>query len=158
MILGIDPGYSITGFSVISDKQPSRILDCGVIRTTPDLLFSARLATLQIELESILDRFKPLACSIEKVFFSVNKKSAMEVAQARGVVVATVARRSIPIYEYSPSQIKKAVTGSGRANKEDIAFMIKKLFSLKEVIAQDDACDAVAIAFCHLGTGMSVNV
>ena len=149
MILGIDPGYDITGFALLNASSPYQLIDCGVIRTDKSLSFVERLVVLRQELLNLIEETKITDCGIEKVFFSVNKKSAIQVAQARGVVLEALTSLSIPIHEYTPSQIKKAITGSGRSDKKSIQLMVKKLLNLKTIIKQDDACDAAAIAICH---------
>ena len=149
MILGIDPGYDITGFAVLDKGRRNRLIDCGVIRTEKGLAFFDRLVILRKELLDLIKGHRITDCAIERVYFSINKKSAIEVAGARGVTLEAIRSMGIAIYEYSPNQVKKAITGNGRADKRDMQVMVQTLLELKEAIKQDDACDAAAIAICH---------
>ena len=149
MILGIDPGIATTGFSVITDEGSNRLLDCGVIRTKKEEGLAERLHILRKEILEILRIHSLRACSVERIYFSINKKTAIDVAQARGVIMEAVHDSAVPIFEYSPPQVKKAVTGNGRASKNDVRFMIRLLFRHHSGILQDDSADAIAIALCH---------
>lgn len=149
MILGIDPGYDITGFAILKPGKQNNLIDCGVIRTEKALDFFDRLVILRRELLSIIKEHAITDCSIEEIYFSINKKTALKVAAARGVIAEAIRARGIVIEEYSPNQIKKAITGNGQAGKKEVQMMVQKLLGLKQAIKQDDACDAAAIAICH---------
>ena len=149
MVLGIDPGYDIVGFAILEEKKGYHLKDCGIIRTDRNSSFFDRLVIVRKELLNLINDYKIKHCAIERIFFSINKKTAVDVAQARGVILEVVRSKGIDIYEYSPNQIKKAITGNGKANKRVVGEMVQKLLKLKEKIKQDDACDAVAAAICH---------
>jgi len=150
-ILGIDPGTGILGFGVI-DVAPGNkltLVDGGVIRTPVHEDDGVRLLTIYEELQDIIMQHKPDAMSVEKLFFARNVTTAMTVAQARGVVLLTAMQSQIPIAEYTPMQIKQAVTGYGKADKKQIQEMVKILLGLQQVPKPDDAADALAAAITH---------
>ncbi len=149
MVLGIDPGYNIVGFAILEEKRGYHLRNCGVIRTDKSLSIFDRLVIIRKELLDLIGEYEIKHCAIERIYFSINKKSAIDVAQSRGVIIEAVRSKGISIYEYSPNQIKKAITGNGKADKQAIQTMVQKLLGLKEKIKQDDACDAVATAICH---------
>ncbi len=146
-ILGIDPGYNILGWSVIEKNQT--IIDFGVIGTSPDKRIDERLLQIHIELGSIIARYKPECAAIEKLFFTKNIKTGMDVAKAIGAVILTLKLNDIGYFEYTPSQVKQAVTGYGRADKTQMKAMIKSIFCMNETPHSDDAADALAVALCH---------
>jgi len=149
-ILGIDPGTGILGFGVIDVDKSSKmsLVDAGVIRTPVHEDDSVRLLTIFNELKSIIAEFKPEVMSVEKLFFARNVTTAMTVSQARGVVLLLGMQHDLELYEYTPMQIKQAVTGYGRADKKQIQEMVRVLLQLKEIPKPDDAADALAAAIC----------
>ena len=149
-IIGIDPGTGILGFGVIDvdDKSRLRIVDAGVITTPAKQADSDRLLTIYEELEQIINETKPQIMAVEKLFFARNVTTAMSVSQARGVVLLLGKQHSMELYEYTPLQIKSAVTGYGKADKKQIQEMVRILLGLDEVPRPDDAADALAAAIC----------
>jgi crossover junction endodeoxyribonuclease RuvC len=149
-ILGIDPGTGILGFGIIQvDKGKAQLVDAGVIRTPVKEDDAVRLMTIYEELTDIIAETKPSAMSVEKLFFAQNVTTAMTVAQARGVVLLTGMQASLEIFEYTPLQIKQALTGYGRADKKQIQEMVKVILGLREVPKPDDCADALAAAITH---------
>ncbi len=148
IILGIDPGLADTGFGVISLQPSLTFLTAGTIRTKKDLTTPARLQIIFTEVKKLLAEFKPDLVAIEKLFFARNVTTALEVGQARGVVLLAAASINKPIREFTPLQVKQAVTGSGKADKRQIGLMVKTLLKLDSVPQPDDAADALAIAIC----------
>ena len=146
-ILGIDPGYGILGWSVI--HHDLRIIDYGVIRTSAGTRFDRRLLEIHVSLKEIIENFRPDCVSIEKIFFSKSTSTAIDVAKTIGVILLTTGLAGLEYHEYTPSQVKQAITGFGRADKEQMQSMIRTIFRLKEVPQPDDAADALAIAACH---------
>lgn len=155
-ILGIDPGYAIVGFGVLDyDNVRFRMVKYGAITTSPETPFNDRLAEIFDDMNDLFETFKPDCMSIEKLFFNTNVTTGIDVAEARGVILMSAAKRKIPIYEYTPLQVKVAVTGYGRAEKHQVQEMTRNILSLKEIPKPDDAADALAIAVCHGHTGAS---
>lgn len=150
-ILGIDPGTGILGFGIIDVKPGGKVslVDGGVIRTPVKQADSLRLDTIYTELTEIIKEYKPDVMSVEKLFFSQNVTTAMSVAQARGVVLLCGVQNELTLFEYTPQQIKQAVTGYGRAEKKQIQEMVRVILHLDEVPKPDDAADALAAAVCH---------
>ena len=157
-IIGIDPGYAITGYGIIT-KTGSKlsVVDYGVIETKAHVDFPLRLLTINDKMRYLLETYKPDYMSIEELFMGQNRTTAIGTAQARGVVVVEAARANIPVYEFTPMQVKLAVTGYGRADKNQVSQMVKSLLGLKEIPKPDDCTDALAIAIClaHTGTGFA---
>jgi crossover junction endodeoxyribonuclease RuvC len=149
-IIGIDPGTGILGFGIIelTNRRPG-LVDAGVIRTPVKQDDSMRLETIYNELSDIIAQTKPDIMSVEKLFFAQNVTTAMTVAQARGIVLLTGRQANIEIYEYTPLQIKQAVTGYGRAEKKQIQEMVRVILKLKNVPKPDDCADALAAAITH---------
>lgn len=150
-ILGIDPGTGILGFGVIEidAKNKAHIVDAGVIRTAVKEDDAVRLHTIYEELVDIITSNKPQMMSVEKLFFAQNVTTAMTVAQARGVVLLAGQQNALEIYEYTPLQIKQAITGYGRADKKQMQEMVRVILGLTEVPKPDDCADALAAALCH---------
>lgn len=150
IILGIDPGYAIVGIGVLEYKNGKfRPIEYNAITTHASMSTSLRLKVIFEEIGAYLDKYKPDAVAIEELFFNSNQKTAIAVAQARGVLVSQTAIRDIPIYEYTPLQIKQSVTGYGRADKAQVQQMVKLLLGLNAIPKPDDAADALAVAICH---------
>lgn len=149
-ILGIDPGYAIVGFGVIDyDGRNFTPLEYGAVLTEANTPFTERLKAIHTDIEFIFEKFHPDCMAVEKLFFTTNQKTAIDVAQARGVVVLSAARRNIPVSEYTPLQVKSAVVGYGKAEKRQVMEMTKNLLGLANIPRPDDAADALAIAICH---------
>ena len=148
IILGIDPGTATTGYGVI--KKTKRNLKCltwGTIETNPSLSNGERLKNLQNQLNKLIKKYKPKLLTVEKIYFFKNIKTAIPVAQAKGTILLTAAKKKIPIFEFTPLQVKTAITGYGRADKKQVQKMIKRLLNLKK-LPKDDAADALGVAIC----------
>ena len=145
-ILGIDPGIGICGFGLIEDN---RALDFGTITTPINTPLPSRLKELYDSLQEVFDQTKPDVVSVEKLFFSKNITTGISVAEARGLVLLTAEQRKIPIFEYTPNEIKKTITGYGNAKKAQVQEMVKIHLNLSERPKQDDAADALAAAITH---------
>lgn len=149
-ILGIDPGTGILGFGVIeAEKGKAQLVDAGVIRTPVKEDDAVRLQTIYEELTDIVTQTKPQQMAVEKLFFAQNVTTAMTVAQARGVVLLVGKQANLEIFEYTPLQIKQALTGYGRAEKKQIQEMVRVVLQLKDVPKPDDCADALAAAITH---------
>lgn len=149
-ILGIDPGTGILGFGVIeADQQKAQLVDAGVIRTPVKEDDAVRLQTIFEELTDIIVATKPTVMAVEKLFFARNVTTAMTVAQARGVVLLCGKQAGLELFEYTPMQIKQAITGYGKADKKQMQEMVRLLLNLKDVPKPDDAADALAAALTH---------
>lgn len=150
IIIGIDPGYAIVGIGVVEYVgNKFRTLEYNAITTPAGMATTERLKKIYQEMNMYLDKYNPEAVAIEELFFNSNQKTAINVAQARGVLLVAVANRNIPICEYTPLQVKQSVTGYGRADKKQIQTMVKMLLGLNAIPKPDDAADALAIAICH---------
>ena len=149
-ILGIDPGFAITGYSII-DYQGNKfkLIDSGAITTKAGVSFPLRLTKIYDDLNMIIDTYKPDAISVEELFFNNNAKTAINVAQARGVILVTARIHNIDIFEYTPLQIKQAVTGYGRADKMQVQRMVKMILNEEKLPKLDDITDSMAIGICH---------
>ena len=149
IVLGIDPGFGIAGFGVISVQgATSTMVEYGCIKTSPQKSFATRLNILFDETTKLISRISPQIIAIEKLYFENNAKTAIDVGQARGVIMLAAVQSHIPIVECTPLQVKLAATGYGKAEKRQVQQMIKTLLHLKETPKPDDAADALAIAFC----------
>ncbi len=150
-ILGIDPGTGILGFGVVDANSTGKItlVDGGVIKTPPKQADSIRLLTIYDELSGIIKEYKPEVMAVEKLFFAQNVTTAMSVAQARGVVLLCGEQSGLTLFEYTPLQIKQALTGYGRADKSQIQEMVRIILRLDTVPQPDDCADALAAAICH---------
>lgn len=152
IVIGIDPGAANTGFGVvrtIGDKMVA--LDGGVIETAPDLPVEDRLAKIHDSLRQLLVWHEPKAMALEDLFFGKNVGSALSVGQARGVLLLAAAQRGVPCFDYTPQAVKKAVCGSGAADKGQVQQMVATLLGLPEPPSSDHAADAFAVAICHAG-------
>ena len=149
-ILGIDPGYAIVGFGILeADRGQARLVRCGAINTPAGVPMPMRLLQIQEDMETLIRTFQPDAMAIEELFFNTNVTTGIGVAQARGIILATAAKLGVEIFEYTPSQVKQAVVGYGKAEKHQVMDMTKRILKLPAVPKPDDAADAVAIALCH---------
>jgi crossover junction endodeoxyribonuclease RuvC len=151
LTLGIDPGTATTGYGLITEKRNKLVfVDHGVITTNRKDTAQARLRKIYGGLKALFLDYKPQALAVERLYFGANTKSAMAVGQARGIVLLSAAEYKIPVAEYTPLEVKMAVTGYGRADKKQIQQMVKTLLKLSDLPKPDDAADALAIAICHL--------
>ena len=156
-ILGIDPGYGITGFGLIeADRGSSRLLQCGAITTPAGIDFSARLEIIYEDMRALLEKAKPDAVAIEELFFGQNVTTGIGVAQSRGVILLAIHQAGLPVTSYKPSQVKQAVVGYGNATKHQVQDMTKRLLGLQQMPKPDDAADAIAIALCHARSATSL--
>jgi crossover junction endodeoxyribonuclease RuvC len=149
-ILGIDPGFGRLGYAVITAKgNDLGLLVCDAVMTPKTLAYPQRLQQIYEQLGTIITEYKPAEAAIEELFFGKNVTTAIAVAQARGVAILLLEQRGVSIAEYTPSEVKLAVTGYGAARKEQIGYMVRQLLHLPAVPKPDDAADAAAIAICH---------
>ena len=158
-ILGIDPGYAIVGFGIIDNNMGENIVvDYGVIETSKELVMPQRLDIIENAINEIFDVYKPDCVAIEELFYFRNQTTVIPVAEARGVILATCYKRCKAIFEYTPLQIKQALTGQGRAEKAQVQFMTKTILNLEKIPKPDDAADALAVALCHSHINPNLNV
>ena len=156
-ILGIDPGYGITGFGVIeSERGQSRLITCGAITTPAGMDFSARLEIIYEDMRRLLAEVKPDAVAIEELFFGQNVTTGIGVAQSRGVILLAIRQAGLEVTSYKPMQVKQAVVGYGNATKHQVQDMTKRLLGLSAMPKPDDAADAIAIALCHARSSTSL--
>ena len=151
-ILGIDPGYALVGFGVLDYDNGYEVIDYGVIATPKEDNLPNRLMTIATCLKQIIDNYKPDVVAVEELFYFKNQKTVIPVAEARGVIIMTCMQCGLKLFEYTPLQIKQALTGNGRAEKAQIQFMTKTILGLEKVPKPDDAADALAVAICHSQT------
>ncbi len=151
IVIGIDPGLARVGYGVISVRNRNPEPVCyGCIESGKDLPVPVRLLHIYTEVATLLGRYPPAHIAVEKLFFSKNITSAMSVSEARGVILLLAEQQKIPVTEYTPNQVKQAITGSGRADKRQMQEMIMRLLHLEEIPQPDDAADALSIALCHI--------
>ncbi len=149
-ILGIDPGYAIIGFGIIEyEGGKFKVVDYGKITTPAGQSLSKRLKSIYDAMTNIFERYKIDVMAVEELFFNTNVKTAIAVGHARGVILLSAENAKVPLYEYTPLQIKQAVVGYGRADKNQVQQMVKMFLKLKEVPKPDDTADALAVAICH---------
>lgn len=149
-IIGVDPGFAITGYGIIEyTGNKFRLIDVGAITTGTDMKFSDRLLCINNGLEFLIAKYKPDAMAVEELFFNTNVKTAIKVGHGRGVALLSAAKMGIKVFEYTPLQVKQAVVGYGRARKEQVQQMVKVLLNLEKIPKPDDAADALAVAICH---------
>ncbi len=150
-ILGVDPGFAITGYGILRfEQQKLSTLTYGVITTKSGGVFDQRLKTLFKELDRLIKKYHPDVMAVEELYFSANAKTAIKVGQARGVAVIAAALHNLKIYNYTPLQVKQALTSYGKADKKQIQSMIKTLLNLNKIPKPDDAADALAVAYTCL--------
>lgn len=150
--LGIDPGTARLGYGLIRGGLQPKLIDAGLIETWPDEPMPDRLVTLYEGVQELLEEFEPDVLAVEQLFFARNVTTAISVGQARGVVILAAAQAKVPVFEYTPSEIKQAVTGYGKADKPQMQEMVRMILNLKSVPRPDDAADALAVAICHAQT------
>ena len=154
LALGIDPGTATTGYGLVLETEAGslQVVDFGVIQTPPTLPMPERLLDLFLKLRQLIVLHRPECGAVEKLFFEKNVRTAISVGQARGVALLALAEAGLPIGEYTPLEVKQAVTGYGGADKNQVQQMVKALLALSDIPRPDDAADALAIAICHLHT------
>lgn len=154
IILGLDPGFGTMGYGVIERDSHGncRAVDYGVVKTPPTENFAVRLCMLEQGVNALFDKFSPEEAAMEELFFSKNVTTGIAVAHARGVILMTCCKRCGRIFEYTPNQIKQALTGYGRADKVQMMHVVTSLLHLKSIPRPDDAADALAVALCHAHT------
>jgi crossover junction endodeoxyribonuclease RuvC len=152
-ILGIDPGTGVMGYGVIVAGEPGRIarlIECGVIRTNPKHPLPSRLLTIHEGLVELFARHHPAALAVEDIFYGANVRTTAVLGHARGVILLSGAQAGVPVFEYPPATVKKAIVGRGAALKPQVGFMVAKLLGLKSAPTPSDAADGVAVALTHL--------
>ena len=155
IVMGIDPGFATTGFGVVDYAgNHFKVLDYGVIRTEAGQPFPERLLVLHQQLEALMNTWKPEVMAVEELFFGTNVTTGIKVGHARGVILLAASLKGIPVFEYTPMQVKLAVAGYGGAKKPQIQQMVKVLLNLDSIPKPDDAADALAVAICQSHTGM----
>ena len=156
-ILGIDPGIATVGFGVVDvEKSRQKLVTCGVITTPAKTPLSSRLDRIQRDLNELIAQVQPDVVAMEELFFNTNITTGISVAHGRGVLLLTCYQAGLPIYEYTPLQVKQAVVGYGRAEKQQDMDMVRRILNLKAAPKPDDAADAVAIALCHARSSTSL--
>lgn len=157
VVLGIDPGYAIVGYGAIEQvRSQSRVLGYGAITTKAGVPLPDRLSEIYHDMLELLNRVKPDAAAIEELFFNTNVTTGIAVAQARGVIVLACAQSGVPVFQYTPLQVKMAVVGYGRAEKKQVMEMTRIMLGLEKIPRPDDAADALAVALCHAHTAQSL--
>ncbi|MBQ4642053.1 MAG: crossover junction endodeoxyribonuclease RuvC [Oscillospiraceae bacterium] len=156
-ILGIDPGYGITGFGLIeAEKNQFRLLRCGAITTPAGMDFSGRLEIIYEDMRQLLEVSKPDAVAIEELFFGQNVTTGIGVAQSRGVILLAIRQAGLEVTSYKPMQVKLGVVGYGNATKHQVMDMTRRILNLPQMPKPDDAADAIAIALCHARSSTSL--
>jgi len=151
LVLGIDPGTAITGYGLVKGEDDDlSLVAYGAITTSSDWPLPERLQRIYRELTALIEDQQPTAVAVEELFFSKNVRTALSVGQARGVALLAAANARLPIHEYTPLQVKQAITGYGRATKDQVQQMVRMLLDLDSVPQPDDAADAIAVAICHI--------
>ena len=148
-ILGIDPGYGIVGYGIIDTHNNNYVVDYGVVETPKEMPFPERLQRIEEGFRQLFEIYKPDEVAIEELFYFHNQTTVIPVAEARGVIILTARKYCNRLFEYTPMQIKQALTGNGRAEKKQMQFMVKNVLGLEKIPKPDDAADALAVALCH---------
>jgi crossover junction endodeoxyribonuclease RuvC len=156
IVLGIDPGVAITGYGVVARAGDGAmtLLECGVVRTSPTSPLPLRLRQIHDGIVEVVARHRVEAVAVEGVFFAKNPRTTVILGHARGAALLAASLRDVPVFEYSPAEVKNAVAGTGRATKEQIQFMTQRLLRLRTVPTPADAADGVAVALCHCTAGL----
>lgn len=150
IILGIDPGVATIGFGLIdAQRQKNTLLRYGVISTPPGIPLSSRLLQISEDMEQLIRQFRPDEMAVEELFFSKNITTGISVAHGRGVILLSAEKLGVPVFEYTPMQVKQAVAGYGKADKKQVMLMTQRLLNMKQIPRPDDAADALALAICH---------
>ena len=157
IILGIDPGYATTGFGLISsDRGQYRLLQYGTVTTPPELPFPQRLNMLFEDMTRLLEVTKPEAVAVEELFWGHNITTGIGVSHGRGVILLAIERAGLPLYEYTPMQVKQAVVGYGKAENHQVMDMTRRFLKMERMPRPDDAADAIAVALCHARSATSL--
>jgi len=152
-VMGVDPGTETTGYGVIeSDGRRYKLIEYAGIRAPSGLCFAERLLVISRKLEEVIERLTPRVCAVEETFYAVNVKSALKLGHVRGAILVAAARAGVEVFEYSPLEIKSALVGYGRAEKQQVQEMVRLLLKLKDPPQPLDASDALAVAICHANT------
>ena len=150
VILGIDPGVATIGFGIIrAERGKNTLIQYGVITTPPGIPLSERLLQISNDMEQLLETFKPDEMAVEELFFTKNITTGISVAHGRGVILLAAEKMGVPVFEYTPMQVKQSVVGYGKAEKKQVMLMTQRLLNMKEIPRPDDAADALALAICH---------
>ena len=156
-IMGIDPGYAIVGVGLVDyDNVRFSLVEYGAITTPAELSFETRLRQIYDDMVGLITQYRPDAVAMEQLFFTTNRTTAIAVAEARGVLLLAAEQQGVPVFNYTPLQVKSAVVGYGKAEKEQVMEMTRRLLNLKSVPQPDDAADALAIAICHARSATSL--
>ena len=156
-ILGIDPGVATIGFGMVeAERGRQRLLQYGVITTPAGIPLSSRLWQISQDMSSLLSQLKPDEAAVEELFFDKNITTGIAVAHGRGVILLELARAGVPVYEYTPMQVKQAVVGYGKAEKRQVMLMTQRLLKMQKIPRPDDAADALALALCHVRSATSL--
>ncbi|MEW6181993.1 MAG: crossover junction endodeoxyribonuclease RuvC [Bacillota bacterium] len=157
LVLGVDPGTAITGYGLVKEGKGSKLVPVcyGYFATESDWPLTRRLQTIYHDVTRVISEFKPDAVAVEDLFFNKNVRTAMAVAYARGMTLLAAAEADCPVFEYSPPAVKRAVTGMGRATKEQVKYMVQRLCGLESPLSPDDVADALAVAVCHLHNALT---
>lgn len=157
VILGIDPGVATIGFGLIdATRSQNKLLQYGVITTPPGIPLSNRLLQISNDMEELIRTFQPDEMAVEELFFSKNITTGIAVAHGRGVILLSAEKLGVPVFEYTPMQVKQAVVGYGKAEKKQVMAMTKRLLNMREIPRPDDAADALALAICHARSATSL--
>lgn len=153
-VLGIDPGTAVTGYGVVApaNGRPGRLIECGVIRTSPRQPLGVRLAALYEGMQELLERHAPSAVAVEGVFYAKNVRTTVALGQARGVILLAATQAGVTVVEFAPAQVKRAVAAGGRGTKPQVAYMVQQLLRLTRPPTPSDAADGVALALTYLLT------
>lgn len=150
-IIGIDPGYGRVGWAILEgDVSKLKLVDCGCLETSSSDPLAKRLSSIYIHISELVKKYKPDEAAVEELYFFKNAKTVMGVGQARGVILLGFSRKNIPVFDYTPLEIKSAVAGYGRADKSQVQKMIKRLLNLDKIPSPDDVADACAVALTHI--------
>lgn len=156
-VLGIDPGYATTGFGlIVCERGCQKLLQYGTVTTPKELPFSDRLSVLYDDMQRLLEVTKPDAVAVEELFWGHNITTGIGVSHGRGVILLAIAKAGIPLFEYTPMQVKQAVVGYGKAEKRQVMDMTRRILHMERVARPDDAADAIAIALCHARSNTSL--
>ena len=159
IILGIDPGVATIGFGLIdARRQKNTLLRYGVISTPPGIPLSSRLLQISEDMEQLIRQFRPDEMAVEELFFSKNITTGISVAHGRGVILLSAEKLGVPVFEYTPMQVKQAVAGYGKADKKQVMLMTQRLLNMKQIPRPDDAADALALAICHSRAATSLPI
>ena len=157
IILGIDPGVATIGFGLVrAERNRNQLLRYGVITTSPGIPLSNRLLQISNDMEELIHAFHPDEMAVEELFFTKNITTGIAVAHGRGVILLAAEKLGVPVFEYTPMQVKQAVVGYGKAEKRQVMLMTQRLLHMKEIPKPDDAADALAIAMCHARSATSL--